>query len=91
MVERILGGEHRIKRALSRMMDCREAGDREGALQALRDVLAVEVVPMYRQMAQENLDRYDEPPPLCERGPWASTLTLALSQRERGPARAQPH
>jgi DUSAM domain-containing protein len=63
MVERILGGEHRIKRALSRMMDCREAGDREGALQALRDVLAVEVVPMYRQMAQEHLDRYDEPPP----------------------------
>jgi DUSAM domain-containing protein len=63
MMERILVGEHRIKRALSRMMDCREAGDRKGALQALRDVLAVEVVPLFRQMAQENLDRYDEPPP----------------------------
>jgi DUSAM domain-containing protein len=63
MVERIREGEHRIKEALSRMMDCREAGDRDGALQALRNVLAVEVVPLFRQMAQENLDRYDEPPP----------------------------
>jgi DUSAM domain-containing protein len=63
MVERIQQGEQRIKRALSRMMECREAGDREGALQALREVLAVELVPLYRDMAQENLDRYDEPLP----------------------------
>lgn len=63
MIERILEGEYRIKDALARMMDCREAGDREGALQALREVLAVELVPLYRDMAQENLDRYDEPLP----------------------------
>jgi DUSAM domain-containing protein len=63
MLARIQDGKQRISRALDRMMSCREAGDREGALQALRDVLAVEVVPMYRQMAQETLDRYDEPPP----------------------------
>lgn len=63
MMRRITEGKHRITQALSRMMDCREAGDREGALQALRDVLAVEVVPQYRQMAEECLKRYDEPPP----------------------------
>ncbi len=63
MLERIDAGQQRIMQALQRMMDCREAEDREGALQALRDVLAVEVVPKYRQMAQENLDRYDEPLP----------------------------
>jgi DUSAM domain-containing protein len=63
MLERIDEGQSRIRQALSRMMDLREAGDREGALQQLRDVLAVEVVPLYRQMAQENLDRYDEPLP----------------------------
>jgi DUSAM domain-containing protein len=63
MLRRIEDGKQRITQALSRMMDCREAGDREGALQALREVLAVEVVPKYRQMAQENLDGYDEPPP----------------------------
>ncbi|XXF76829.1 DUF2379 family protein [Myxococcaceae bacterium GXIMD 01537] len=63
MLERIQDGRRRISKALDRMMTCREAGDREGALQALRDVLAVEVVPKFRQMAQENLDRYDEPPP----------------------------
>lgn len=63
MVERIREGERRIEEALLRMMDCREVGDREGALQALRNVLAVEVVPLFREMAQENLDRYDEPLP----------------------------
>lgn len=63
MLKRIEDGKQRIMQALSRMMDCRAAGDREGALQALREVLAVEVVPKYRQMAQENLDGYDEPPP----------------------------
>lgn len=62
-MERLREGEHRIKKALLRMMDCREVGDREGALQALRNVLAVEVVPLFREMAQENLDRYDEPLP----------------------------
>ncbi|XXF77182.1 DUF2379 family protein [Myxococcaceae bacterium GXIMD 01537] len=59
---RIQDGEQRIRRALSRMMDRREAGDREGALQELRDVLAVEVVPLFREIAQEQLDRYDDPP-----------------------------
>jgi DUSAM domain-containing protein len=62
ILERINGGEHRIKQALSRMMDCREAEDPEAGRQALRDVLAVEVVPQYRQMAEELLERYDEPP-----------------------------
>ena len=60
---RINEGDHRIKQALSRMMDCREAGDHEAGRQTLRDVLAVEVVPRYREMAEELLERYDEPPP----------------------------
>jgi DUSAM domain-containing protein len=32
----------------------------EGARQILEDVLAVEVVPMYRQIAQTQLDALDE-------------------------------
>ncbi|MDC0711656.1 DUF2379 family protein [Stigmatella sp. ncwal1] len=61
MLERIEDGKQRITQALSRMTACREAGDRDGALQALRDVLTVEIVPTYRQMAEECLARYDEP------------------------------
>jgi DUSAM domain-containing protein len=63
MMERIWEGQQRIKQALRQMMQRQEAGDREGALQALRDVLAVEVVPQYRQMAEECLASYDKPPP----------------------------
>lgn len=63
ILKRIDEGRERIRKAMSRMMDCREEGQREEALQALRDVLAVEVVPKYRQMAQEHLDHFDEPAP----------------------------
>jgi DUSAM domain-containing protein len=63
MVKRIDDGRQRITQALSRMMERREAGDRDGALQALREVLAVERVPTYRQMAEECLATYDEPFP----------------------------
>jgi hypothetical protein len=41
----------------------RDKGDLEGARQQMRGVLAVEVVPRYRQMAEENLRGLDEPPP----------------------------
>jgi DUSAM domain-containing protein len=63
MVKRIEDGKQRITQALSRMMDRREAGDRDGALQALREVLAVERVPKYRQMAEECLAMDDAPLP----------------------------
>jgi DUSAM domain-containing protein len=55
MLKRIDDGKQRISQALYRMMLCQEAGDLEGARQQLHEVLAVEVVPRYRQMAEENL------------------------------------
>jgi DUSAM domain-containing protein len=54
-------GTKRLERALWRMMNLRDAGDLEGARQQMRDLLAVEVVPMYRQAAEENLAGLDEP------------------------------
>jgi DUSAM domain-containing protein len=56
-------GKQRITRALFRMTNLRDAGDLEGARQQMRDVLAVEVVPQYRQMAEENLRGLDRPLP----------------------------
>ena len=56
-------GRKRLERALSRMMDLRDAGDLEGARQQIRDWLAVEVVPVYRRAAEENLAGLDELPP----------------------------
>ena len=63
MVMRMEDGKQRISEALYRMIRCQEAGDIEGARQQMRDVLAVEVVPLYRQAAEENLAGLDEPPP----------------------------
>lgn len=63
MLERIEDGKQRISQALYRMIRCEEAGDLEGARQPLREVLAVEIVPQYRRMAEENLARLDQPPP----------------------------
>jgi DUSAM domain-containing protein len=56
-------GGKRLERALWRMLNLRDAGDLEGARQQMRDLLAVEVVPVYRQAAEENLAGLDEPPP----------------------------
>jgi DUSAM domain-containing protein len=61
ILERIETGKQRILQALHRMMVCKETGDLEGARQHLRAVLAVEVVPQYRLMAEENLAGLDEP------------------------------
>jgi DUSAM domain-containing protein len=62
MLERIRDGERRITQALYQMMSRRDAGDLTGARGVLEAVLAVEVVPRYRQMAEENLAGLDEPP-----------------------------
>ncbi|WP_093519142.1 DUSAM domain-containing protein [Stigmatella erecta] len=48
-------GSRRIKSALERMMELRDTGDLEGARQQMRDVLRVEIVPLYRRMAEEHL------------------------------------
>lgn len=47
------------------MMSLRDAGNLEGARQQMRDLLAVEVVPKYRQAAEEMLAYLDEPPPIA--------------------------
>ncbi len=62
IVGRMRSGRHRITQALFRMTSLRDAGDLEGARQQMRDVLAVEVVPLYRRMAEENLAGLDLPP-----------------------------
>ncbi|WP_224368684.1 DUSAM domain-containing protein [Hyalangium versicolor] len=63
IVERRRKGTKRLIRALIRMVALRDAGDIEGARQQMRDLLAVEVVPVYRQAAEENLAGLDEPLP----------------------------
>jgi len=63
ILSRFREGKQRITHALYRMTILRDAGDLEGARQQMRDVLAVEVVPQYRQMAEENLAGLDRPFP----------------------------
>jgi DUSAM domain-containing protein len=61
-IRRIDEGSERLD-ALERAYELRDEGDFEGARQQLRDVLAVEVVPQYRRMAEEHLAGLDAPPP----------------------------
>lgn len=60
--ERIRDGSNRIVDALYRMGQLQKKGDLEGARQQMRDVLAVEVVPHYRDMAEGQLERLDDDP-----------------------------
>lgn len=57
---RITEGSHRLSRALHQMYSLRDAQDLEGARQQMRDLLAVEVVPHYRDIAEGQLERLDE-------------------------------
>ena len=61
ILSRFQKGERRFLRAMYRMVSLRDAGDVEGARQQMREVLAVEVVPQYRQMAEEQLRGLDRP------------------------------
>lgn len=56
MRRRITEGSHRLGDALHLMYRLRDKGDLEGARQQMRDVLAVEVVPFYREIAEGQLD-----------------------------------
>lgn len=59
---RITEGSNRLTDALHLMWKYQRAGDHDSARQQMRDVLAVEVVPHYRTMAQGQLDDMaDEP------------------------------
>ncbi|WP_225408306.1 DUSAM domain-containing protein [Stigmatella hybrida] len=61
MTRRIRDGSHRLSRALAQMYRLRDAGDLEGARQQMREVLAVEVVPHYRAIAETSLESLDDP------------------------------
>ncbi|HEX8819163.1 MAG TPA: DUF2379 family protein [Archangium sp.] len=54
---RIHDGSWRLSRAQNRAYDLRDAGDLDGAQQQMRDVLAVEVVPFYREQAGIGLEK----------------------------------
>jgi DUSAM domain-containing protein len=62
ILSRLRDGQRRFLRAMYRMTSLRDAGDLEGARQQMRDVLAVEIVPQYRRMAEEQLRGLDSPP-----------------------------
>ena len=61
VTQRIRDGSHRLSRALAQMYRLRDAGDLEGARQQMREVLAVEVVPHYRDIAATSLKSLDDP------------------------------
>ncbi|WP_309894835.1 DUSAM domain-containing protein [Archangium sp.] len=63
VLSRFQESERRFLDSMYRMTSLRDAGDLEGARQQMRDVLAVEVVPQYRRMAEEQLRGLDGPPP----------------------------
>jgi DUSAM domain-containing protein len=63
ILSRFRKSERRFLDSMYRMTSLRDAGDLEGARQQMRDVLAGEVVPQYRRMAEEQLRGLDEPPP----------------------------
>lgn len=52
---RIRDGSRRLSRALHRMYSLRDTRDLEGARQVMHDLLAVEVVPHYRDIAKGQL------------------------------------
>jgi DUSAM domain-containing protein len=57
---RIDEGSRRLTRALDRMYTLRDEGDLDGARQQMRDILAVEVVPLYREVAEGEIEKLDE-------------------------------
>jgi len=54
---RITEGSNRLIDALHRMYQLREKGDIDGARQQMRDVLAIEVVPLYREVAEGEIEK----------------------------------
>ncbi|MFY2561031.1 DUSAM domain-containing protein [Corallococcus terminator] len=61
IAKRIRVGSRRLSRALSESGRREEAGDKEGAREPFLDLLEVEVVPLYREIAQINLDALEDP------------------------------
>ncbi|WNG15329.1 DUSAM domain-containing protein [Cystobacter fuscus] len=63
ILSRFRDAQSRFLRSMYRMTSLRDAGDLEGARQQMRDVLAVEIVPQYRRMAEEQIRGIDSPFP----------------------------
>ncbi|WNG13458.1 DUSAM domain-containing protein [Cystobacter fuscus] len=61
MRRRIFEGSRRLSRALVDSARRKKAGDVVGAREMLEAVLAVEVVPLYREQAEIALDYVDDP------------------------------
>lgn len=61
IARRIREGSHRLSRALSQTYRLQQSGDLESARQPMLDLLAVEVVPHYREIAQSQLKALDDP------------------------------
>lgn len=59
---RIKEGSWRLMRALHRMYRHQERGDYDSARQEMRDVLSVEVVPYYRELARGQLEDMGDTP-----------------------------
>jgi len=57
---RIDRGSTLLVRTLHQMYLLRDVGDLKGAREQMRNVLAVEVVPFYRRIAQGQLDKLDD-------------------------------
>jgi len=60
VASRIRVGSRRLSRAIVDSANRQDAGDTDGASQPFLDVLAVEVVPHYRAIAQTHLDALDD-------------------------------
>lgn len=61
VAKRIRVGSRRLSRTMSEVDQRKEAGDLDGARQVLRDLLEVEAVPHYRDIAQTYLEALDDP------------------------------
>lgn len=59
--KRIREGSNRINDALVRMYALQDAGDLKGAWQQMHDVLAIEVVPLYREIAEGEIAKLNDP------------------------------
>ncbi|AEI64254.1 hypothetical protein LILAB_11725 [Corallococcus macrosporus] len=60
IAKRIRVGSRRLSRAIAEAMKHEEAGDLEAARVPLLELLDVEIVPFYRELAQVQLDALDE-------------------------------
>ncbi len=58
--ERIRQGSNRLGDALFQMYELQEAGNLEGARQQMENILAVEVVPLYREIAEGEIAKLNK-------------------------------